>query len=182
MCGGDSAYPFCDINRGRLCLDWTPNTRTCKYIQFLVVSLYVSKKLFSCIFPAMSTRCIAAGCSKSTKDGVSLQIFSTALCSKHFEPSCFENPEYTTHFNMKKEKKSSFLKHDAIPTIFHLLEKSKKVPERRNENQVLFQLWGHVLACAKRHHLVLALHAIHHASIDVANSALSGRAYFQMCK
>ena len=35
------------------------------------------------------------------------------------------------------------------------------------------------LACAKRHYLVLALHAIHRASIDVTNSALSGRAYFR---
>ena len=43
---GDSAYPFCDVNRGRLCLDRTSNTRTCKYMQVLVVSLYVSKKVF----------------------------------------------------------------------------------------------------------------------------------------
>ena len=34
------------------------------------------------------------------------------------------------------------------------------------------------LACAKRHHIVLTLHVIHRASIDVTNSALSGRAYF----
>ena len=38
------------------------------------------------------------------------------------------------------------------------------------------------LACAKRHYLVLAVYAIHRASIDVMNSALSVRAYFQICK
>ena len=31
------------------------------------------EKVFSLHFPAMSTRCIAAGCSKTTKDEVSLQ-------------------------------------------------------------------------------------------------------------
>ena len=78
--GGDSAYPLCDVNRGRLWLDRTStsNTRTCKNMQVLVVNLYVSKKRFiSCIFPAMSIRCVAAGVaaggSKTTKDGVRLQ-------------------------------------------------------------------------------------------------------------
>ena len=72
LCGGDSAYPFCEINRGRVCLDRTSNTR--------VVSLYVSKKVFSCIFQAMSTRCNAAGCSKTTKDRVSLQAHEELVC------------------------------------------------------------------------------------------------------
>ena len=36
-----------------------------------------------------------------------------------------------------------------------------------------FNFEGMCFACAKRHYLVLALHAIHHASIDVTNSALS---------
>ena len=45
-----------------------------------------------------------------------------------------------------------------------------------------FNFEGIVLACAKRHYLVLALHAIHHASIDVTNIALSGWAYFQIRK
>ena len=77
---GDSAYPFCDVNWGRLWLDRTStsNTRTCRNMQVLVVNLYVSKKRFiCCIFPAMSIRCVAAGVaaggSKTTKDGVRLQ-------------------------------------------------------------------------------------------------------------
>ena len=43
-----------------------------------------------------------------------------------------------------------------------------------------FNFEGMFLACAKRQYLVLALHAIHRALIDVTNSALSGRAYFQI--
>ena len=74
--GVDSAYPFCDINRGRLCLD-AQSKHTCKvhlspgreFVRF-------ENKQFSCIFPAMPTKCIAAGCSKTTKDWVSLHGWS----------------------------------------------------------------------------------------------------------
>ncbi|XP_071791562.1 uncharacterized protein [Asterias amurensis] len=108
----------------------------------------------------MPTRCIAAGCGKTTKDGVSLHLFPadpkyrqlwaanvrlkratkwsgptsfSALCSEHFEPSCFESGMHHT-FDMKRKV---FLKHDAIPTIF-TANKSKKVPERRVEPRGAF--------------------------------------------
>ena len=109
---------------------------TCKYMQVLVVSLYVSKKKNSCIFRAMPTKCIAARCSKTTIDGVSLQSglvhrLYSALYSVHFEPSCFESGiQCTTLFDMKRKV---ILKHDTIPTIFLASGKSKKVPERRDE-------------------------------------------------
>ena len=88
--------------------DWTSNTRTCKYIQVLVEICY--------IFPSMSTRCIAAVCSK-TKDVVSLvrsDVFASAY-SKHIEMHALriQNTLYT----FWHEEKRSFLKHDAIPTI-----------------------------------------------------------------
>ncbi|XP_033629149.1 uncharacterized protein LOC117291511 isoform X2 [Asterias rubens] len=108
----------------------------------------------------MPTRCIAAGCGKTTKDGVSLHLFPadpkyrqlwaanvrlkrttewsgptsfSALCSEHFEPSCFESGMHHT-FDMKRKVA---LKHDAIPTIFPA-SKSKKVPERRVEPRGAF--------------------------------------------
>ena len=70
--------------------------------------------------------------------------------------------------------------------FFQLVGKSKKVPETRNEPKwafvpnveqkirYCFNFEGMFLARAKRHFLVLALHAIYCASIDVTNSALSG--------
>ena len=102
----------------------------------------------------MPTRCIAAGCSKTTKDGVSLHLFPadpkyrrlwaakvrltrakwsgptsfSALCSEHFEPSCFESGIHHS-FDMTRR---AILKHDAVPTIFPASGKSKKVSERRN--------------------------------------------------
>ena len=51
------------------------NTRA-KYMQVQVVNLYISKKGFSCIFQAMPTKCIAAECSRTTTDGVSLHGWS----------------------------------------------------------------------------------------------------------
>ena len=44
---------------------------------WLCLPLFTFRKNFSsCIFPAMPTKCIAAGCSKTTKDGVSLHGWS----------------------------------------------------------------------------------------------------------
>ena len=64
-------------------IDQTSNTRTCKYMQVLVVSLYVSKKkkFISCICPAMSTRCIAAEQLKmgSVCKVVRSDVFSSAV-------------------------------------------------------------------------------------------------------
>ena len=97
------------------------------------------KRGFFSIFPPMPTRCIAAGCSKSTKDGVRLHVFPAeprygrlwvtkvrltraivvrsdvffSAGSEHFEPSCFESGIHHT-FDMKKKV---ILKHDAIPAI-----------------------------------------------------------------
>ena len=42
-----------------------------------------------------------------------------------------------------------------------------------------FSFEGMSLACAKRHYLVLVLHAVYPASIDFTNSALSGRLIFK---
>ena len=108
----------------------------------------------------MPTRCIAAGCSKTTKDGVSLHLFPadpkyrrlwaakvrltrakwsgptsfSALCSEHFEPLCFESGIHHS-FDMTRR---AILKHDAVPTIFPASGKSKKVSERRDEPRGAF--------------------------------------------
>ena len=112
LCGGDSAYPFFDVNWGRLCLDRTSYVQVhssprCEIVRF--------EKGFSCIFPAMSTRCIAAGCSKTTKDGVSLQVFSSAV-QQTLRAVVLRESEI--HYTFWHEEESSLLKHDAIQTIF----------------------------------------------------------------
>ena len=72
---GDSAYPFCGVNRGRLCLDRTSNTRihasrSREFVRF-------KKRFISCIFPALvyCYWCIiaAGGSSKTTTNWVNLQ-------------------------------------------------------------------------------------------------------------
>ena len=109
----------------------------------------------------MPTRCIAAGCNKTTKDGVSLHLFPadpkyrrlwaakvrltrakwsgptsrfSALCSDHFDPSCFESGMFHT-FDMRRKV---ILKHDAILTVFPVSGKSKMQPERHEEPRAAF--------------------------------------------
>ena len=76
LCGGDSAYPFCDVNRGRLCLDRTSNTRTCKYIQVLVLSLYVRKRFFLAFFQQSAAKQLKMG---SVCKVVQSDVFSSAV-------------------------------------------------------------------------------------------------------
>ena len=73
---------------------------------------------------------------------------------------------------------------------FQLVGKSKKVPEdvtnlkehlpNVKKIRYCFNFEGMFLACAKRHYFVLALRAIHRASIDVTNSALSFKFVYNM--
>ena len=51
------------------------NTRA-KYMQVQVIEFVRFEKVVFLHFPAMPTKCIAAGCSKTTKDGVSLHGWS----------------------------------------------------------------------------------------------------------
>ena len=89
----------------------------------------------------MPTRCIVAGCSNTSKDGVSLHFFprdekirklwtarvklsradwsgptdSSAVCSAHFSAEDFEDPGLYAQFNLKKPARR--LKETAVPTI-----------------------------------------------------------------
>ena len=90
----------------------------------------------------MVKRCVAAECSNTYSDGVSLYTFPrdpairqqwvkqvqrtraqwsgpsehSVLCSKHFTDSCFEpDSALASEMGIKKRRR---LKHDAIPTIF----------------------------------------------------------------
>ena len=89
----------------------------------------------------MVKRCVAAGCSSTNSDGVSLHLFPkdqslrkqwikqvqrhrakwtatsySVLCSKHFSDDCFEiEHKFASSFGLKSRKK---LKPDAVPTIF----------------------------------------------------------------
>jgi len=90
----------------------------------------------------MVKRCVAAGCSMTYSDGVSLFKFPkdpvlrqkwikqvqrtraqwsgpsehSVLCSKHFDGSCFEpDAELASHMGIQKRTR---LKADAIPTLF----------------------------------------------------------------
>ena len=86
--GGDSAYPFCDVNRGRLCLDWTSNTRSCKYMKVLVVSLYASKK-FILHFSGNADQMYCCWTQQTTKDGVSLQSRPVRRLFQHCAANTF---------------------------------------------------------------------------------------------
>ena len=94
----------------------------------------------------MVKTCVAAGCSNTNKDGVSLHKFPqdraqdrtlrkkwidqvkrhrdkweptdySVLCSQHFEKSCFM-PSPALMLSLGVGKKKPFLKPDAVPTIF----------------------------------------------------------------
>ena len=105
----------------------------------------------------MPSRCVAAGCSNTTKDGVSIhvhrfpsdpkymyrRIWTTKgkltrvkwsgptehsfLCSAHFEQTCFERGLHS-QFGMAYK---AMLLPDAIPTIFPLSKKAVKAPTKK---------------------------------------------------
>ena len=91
----------------------------------------------------MGKRCVAAGCSNTNADGVSLFRFPrnpslraiwnkqvqrtraywkdateySVLCSEHFTSDCFEEDSFiAAQFGIAKRKR---LKPDAVPTVFH---------------------------------------------------------------
>ena len=98
----------------------------------------------------MVNSCVAAGCNRTCKDGVSLFTFPkntllrkkwidqvrrtrenweptehSRLCSRHFEVGCFEPcSKLSETFGMKKIKPG--LKIDAVPTLFE-----RSVPKKR---------------------------------------------------
>ena len=100
----------------------------------------------------MPTRCILAGCSNTTKEGVSLHNFPndenmrkvwtsrvklsrkkwdgpskrSVICSDHFNDSDFEDEGFWSQFGMKKSKR---LKPNAIPKIKITLEGRKTESE-----------------------------------------------------
>lgn len=98
----------------------------------------------------MVCRCVAAGCSKCHKDGVSLYLFPSdvalrkkwadqvkrtrdkweptdhsVLCSNHFENSCFEQ-DSNLSIAMGLGKRKPRLKVDAVPTLFDKPESLKR--------------------------------------------------------
>ena len=97
----------------------------------------------------MVCRCVAAGCSQTNKDGVSLFKFprakdkwaptnSSQLCSRHFKGCCFE-PDSKLSEAMGLGKRKACLKPNPIPTIFEKPASLKRtapaleshVPKRR---------------------------------------------------
>ena len=101
----------------------------------------------------MASRCVTAGCSNTTKDGVSLHRFpsnpkyrriwmtkvkltrakwsgpmeQSFLCSAHFEQTCFERG-LRSQFGMAYK---AMLLPDAIPTLFPLSKKAVKAPMKK---------------------------------------------------
>ena len=99
----------------------------------------------------MPSRCVAAGCSNTTRDGVSLHRFPSDpkciwmtnvkltrakwsgltehsfLCSAHFKQTCFER---SLHSQFGVAYKAMLLP-DAIPTIFPLSKKAGKAPTKK---------------------------------------------------
>ena len=97
--------------------------------------------------------CVAAGCNKSNRDGVSLHKFPndevlrkkwmdqvkrhrdkwepteySVLCSLHFEQSCFTADTILTQ-SLGLGKKKATLKPDAVPTLFTKQVTLKRKPE-----------------------------------------------------
>ena len=99
----------------------------------------------------MPSRCVAAGCSNTIKDGVSLHRFPSDpkyrqnttkvkltrvkwsehsfLCKAHFEQTCFEQGLHS-QFGMAYMYKAILLP-DEIPTIFPLSKKAVKAPTKK---------------------------------------------------
>ena len=76
----------------------------------------------------MPSRCVAARCSDTTKDGVSLRDDEHSfLCCAHFEQSCFE---WGLHSQFGMAYKA-MLQPDAIPTIFPLSRNAVKAPTKK---------------------------------------------------
>ena len=102
----------------------------------------------------MPSRCVVAGCSNTTKNGVSLHTFPSVskyrriwtaavkhtrpkwpgptvhsmVCSAHFEPTCFDRGLYH-QFDLTIKQ---MLLPDAVPTIFPLSKTKKaKVPQKK---------------------------------------------------
>ena len=103
----------------------------------------------------MPCRCVVAGCSNTTKEGVSLHRFPpdpkyrriwtasvkltrakwsgptehSMICSAHFEPTyMYFDRGLQSQFGMRFKAK---LRPDAVPTIFPLSQKAKKRPEKK---------------------------------------------------
>ena len=109
----------------------------------------------------MPSRCVAASCSNTTKDGVSLHQFPSDpkyrriwttkvkltrakrsgltdhsfLCSAHVEQTCFERGLHS-QFGMAYKV---MLLPDAIPTIFPLSKKAVKAPCSNEEERCFFK-------------------------------------------
>ena len=118
--GGDSAYPFCDVNWGRLCLKRTSNSRTCKYIQVLVMSFTFQKGFFLAFFRQCRPGLLLLDAAKQLNMGsvckvVRCDVFSSAVQQTLWVVVLRESG---IHYTFWHEEKSSFLKHDAIPTIY----------------------------------------------------------------
>ena len=100
----------------------------------------------------MVQRCVAAGCSSTHKEGVSLYSFPkdaglrkkraeqvkrtrdkweptehSRLCSLHFEDYCFQL-DCKLHASMGLGKKKTSLKPGAVPTIFEKPALKRKIP------------------------------------------------------
>ena len=114
----------------------------------------------------MPSRCVAAGCSNTTKDGVILHRFPSDpkyrhiwttkvkltrakwsgptehsfLCSAHFEQTCFERSLHS-QFGMAYK---AMLLPDAIPMIFLLSKKAVKAPTKKRGVLKRERLWIHV--------------------------------------
>ena len=110
-------------------------------------------QVWSLLFSIMPPKCVAAGCSNTTKDGVSLHRFPSDskyrriwttkvklarakwlgptehsfLCSAHFKQTCFERG---LHSQFGMAYKAMLLPY-AIPTIFPLSKKAVKAPTKK---------------------------------------------------
>ena len=120
MCGGDSAYPFCDVNRGRLCLDRTSNTSTCKYIQVLDVSLYVYwKSVFLAFFRQCQPGVLLLDAAKQLKMVSVCQVVRSDVFSAVRQTlRAVVLRESGIHYTFWHEEKSSFFKTWRHPNNF----------------------------------------------------------------
>ena len=116
---------------------------------------FVCTRFYQALEPSMAKHCVAAGCSNTYKDNVSLFSFprdpalrecwtkqvrrtcagwsrpkvNSYLCSDHFSEDCFEKDTLmTAKLGIQKHMK---LKSDAVPTIFHRAKQHAAPPSSK---------------------------------------------------